>query len=60
MNDFHGNKIRKKGSWRVFVAKLMNCTYYFRHQEPLKILSKEVAHLEVNKQFHSGYIVTGL
>lgn len=49
MKDFHGNKIRKKGSWRVFVAKLMNCTYYFRHQEPMKILSKEVAHLEVNK-----------
>lgn len=60
MKDFHGNKTRKKGSWRVFVAKLMSCISYFRHQEPLKVLSKEVTHLEVNKQFHSDYIVTGL
>lgn len=45
-----GNKIGKKGRWRVFVAKLMTCIYYFRLQESLKVLSKEVTQFVMNKQ----------
>lgn len=58
--DFNGEQNKETGSWCFFVAKLMNCTYYFRHQELMKVLSKEVTHLEVIKQFRSECIETGL